>query len=173
MNRILKNNLWWIVPVLFMIMAISEILVAYFTIGRKYITEYFAIIEVILSLFLVAIILYCLIKKGTRFRIWTIMISLIMLASLVYTFFTFSFIHAIACPPLNKYLTFGQSAAFWYRIDIMETDRALQSGVYHLYKSEICVNINFIVAIVIGVATLIIFINQILRRKNTQSTQKK
>lgn len=164
MNRILKSNLWWIVPLLFMIMAISEILVGYFTIGHKYITGYFAVIEVILFLILIAVILYCLIKKDTKFRIFTIMSSLIMIVSLAVTFRLFSLPNAIACPPLNRYLTFGQSAGFWYRIDIMETERSLQSGVYWLYKSSIFVNINFIVAIVIGAATVIIFVNQILRR---------
>ncbi len=164
MNKILKSNLWWIVPILCLITAISEILVGYFTIGHKYITGYFAVIEVILFLILIAVILYCLIKRNTKFRIFTIISSLIMIVSLVVTFMSFSLSNAIACPPLNRYLTFGQSAGFWYRIDIMETDRPLQSGVYWLYKSSIFVNINFIVAIVIGVATGMIFVNQILSR---------
>ena len=168
MNRVLKNNLWWILPTLFFVMAVSEILVAYFTIGHKYITGYFAIIESVMFLILIVATVYCLIMKGIKFRILTILMSLIMIVTLVVMFIKFSLPHTIAPMGLNRYLTFGQSAGFWYRIDRMETDKALETGVYTLSDSHICVNINFIVAIVIGLATVIMFINQNIRSKKDE-----
>ena len=165
MNKLLKNNLWWIVTLLCVTVSLSEVLVSFGTIGQKGITSYFAIIEVILSIILIMSILYSLLKKDAKFRILTIFFSLIMLVSLIVTFMMFSLPNAIAFEPLNKYRTLGASRVFWYRINFMVTDKNLQSGKFWLDKSSLFVNINLILSLVFGITTIIIFINQILRRR--------
>lgn len=173
MKKVLNSNLWLFFPAIFMIMALSEIIVGACTAGFYYITSYFTIIELIMGVFIILAFIYCLINKNTKHRILTIVLCVVALVALIISLSTFSIPYMFSSYHPSRYLTLGQSAAFWYRLDWMVSKNNSPSinPDYYIDKSKIFVNYNFIVSIISGVATALTFTNPYLKKNKTSKEQ--
>lgn len=157
-EKTLSPALSLVISVVWLIMAVVEILVAYYSTGMRGVDSYF-VVEAAIVIFLTLIfVIFIVIKKKLAYKL--LLFNLLLLVASMLAVFIQLLPVSLASTMPYRYHTMGKVYGICYRIDLLQ-DETMTGSVLSIQYSSYIINLNLILSTVMTAINATLFFKRI------------